>query len=131
MKTNKLFTINLVTPKTSDKESSEMIKCRKNISDVMEKYSDVLGRIKEEMNAYNRLVTLQNPPLYFSYIPSNRNDGKYNLTVKTFFPLPNGKKKEIRLYMGTREQYPNHKLEYVKQLGKTMMKQHLKEKYEI
>lgn len=62
------------------------------------------------MVKYQQAFTLEYPPVYLAMLKDSRpgSDSHY-LTAKTFWPQIGGKKKEIRIYMGTEEKYKNYK----------------------
>ncbi|NQW78912.1 MAG: hypothetical protein HQ449_06310 [Chitinophagaceae bacterium] len=112
-------------------ETPEMIEARKEVLAVLDKNMSEMLEIEEKMIKYMQLHTLENPPVYLAKITDKRNteNETTTLTAKTFWPLMNGKRKEIRIYMGKSYDYPDHKLGFVKIIAKQKMKEHLLERY--
>jgi len=112
-------------------ETPEMKDARKEVLVVLEKNKKEMLEIEEKMIKYMQLQTLENPPVYLSRIRDSRNAENISttLTAKTFWPLMNGQRKEIRIYIGKQSEYPEYKLEYVRILAKQKMKEHLLERY--
>ena len=52
---------------------------------------------------------VKDPPVYMTILKDTRSDveERYYLTAKTMFPVGINKTKEIRLYVGTLEEFPN------------------------
>ena len=50
---------------------------------------------------------IRNPSVYLSMNKDTRNENRRYLTAKTLFPVGINKVKEIRIYVGTIDEYPN------------------------
>ena len=79
------------------------------------------------MVLYNQIYTAESPSVYLAYVKDAKTDLEY-LTAKTFWPLMDGKKKEIRIYIGSKKDFPDHKNLKVQMMAKQKMKEHLKAK---
>ncbi len=112
-------------------ENAEMKEARKEVLEILEKNKIQVMQIEEKMVKYMQLHTLENPPVYLAKIRDTRNSENEttSLTAKTFWPMMHGQKKEIRIYIGKGDEYPDHKLGYVRILAKQKMKEHLLERY--
>jgi hypothetical protein len=72
---------------------------------------------------------IKNPPIYMTLLKDTRSDIeiKYSLTAKTFFPISINKTKEIRIYVGRLDEYPNGTKDVRgKVLGRKLMIERLK-----
>lgn len=90
------------------RESNERKKIRAEILKTMIDNKEALESIEAVMVRYMRQYSLENPPVYLAYLTDSRNndDEAKNLTAKTFWPMMGGKKKEIRIYIGKKKDYP-------------------------
>ena len=97
----------------------------------MEKNKAVMLELEQKMVKYQQLYTLENPSVYLATIKDSRNaEAPTNsLTAKTFWPMMNGRRKEIRIYIGKESEYPDHKKIHVRILAKQKMKETLLERY--
>ena len=86
----------------------------------IKKYTDDL--IKEMQDE-----TKRNPKVYLAYLKDTRSDVtiKRNLTAKTVYPTGINKHKEIRIYIGREDEYPNIN-QMVKDIAKTKLIERLK-----
>ena len=100
---------------------------RNKVLAVLEKNKDAVKEIELAMVVYNQLYTAESPSVYLAYIKDAKTDLEY-LTAKTFWPLMDGKKKEIRIYIGSKKDFPEHKNVKVQLFAKQKMKEHLKAK---
>ena len=50
---------------------------------------------------------IKNPKVYLSMNKDVRQENRRYLTAKTFYPITINKVKEIRVYVGTSDEYPN------------------------
>ena len=114
-----------------DPETAEMKMVRDDIITTMEKNKAILLELEQKMVKYQQLYTLENPSVYLATIKDSRNaEAPTNsLTAKTFWPMMNGSRKEIRIYIGKESEYPDHKKIHVKILSKQKMKETLLERY--
>jgi len=114
-----------------DPETAEMKMVRDDIITTMEKNKAILLELEQKMVKYQQLYTLENPSVYLATIKDSRNaEAPTNsLTAKTFWPMMNGSRKEIRIYIGKESEYPDHKKIQVKILSKQKMKETLLERY--
>ena len=114
-----------------DPETAEMKMVRDDIITTMEKNKAILLELEQKMVKYQQLYTLENPSVYLATIKDSRNaEAPTNsLTAKTFWPMMNGNRKEIRIYIGKESEYPDHKKIHVKILSKQKMKETLLERY--
>lgn len=112
-------------------ETDEMKAARKEIQSSLEKHKQSILEVEEKMVKYGQLDTLKDPPIYLAMIRDTRNKEAETLTLtaKTFWPLMNGKRKEIRIYIGKESEYPDYKKDYVAKIAKQKMKDHLLERY--
>ena len=115
----------------NDPETAEMKMVRDDIITTMEKNKAILLELEQKMVKYQQLYTLENPSVYLATIKDSRNaEAPTNsLTAKTFWPMMNGSRKEIRIYIGKESEYPDHKKIHVKILSKQKMKETLLERY--
>ena len=118
-------------PWAEDPETAEMKMVRDDIITTMEKNKAVMLELEQKMVKYQQLYTLENPSVYLATIKDSRNaEAPTNsLTAKTFWPMMNGSRKEIRIYIGKESEYPDHKKIQVKILSKQKMKETLLERY--
>ena len=114
-----------------DPETAEMKMVRDDIITTMEKNKAVMLELEQKMVKYQQLYTLENPSVYLATIKDSRNaEAPTNsLTAKTFWPMMNGRRKEIRIYIGKESEYPDHKKIHVRILAKQKMKETLLERY--
>lgn len=114
-----------------DPETAEMKMVRDDIITTMEKNKAILLELEQKMVKYQQLYTLENPSVYLATIKDSRNaeSPTNSLTAKTFWPMMNGSRKEIRIYIGKESEYPDHKKIHVKILSKQKMKETLLERY--
>lgn len=112
-------------------ESSEMKQVRKQILSSLAKNQEVIEGIEAEMVKYMQLYVMENPPVYLAMLKDSRPnaEGSY-LTAKTFWPLLGGNRKEIRIYIGTKEEFPEFKSQRVKSIAEQKMKEALRKRYE-
>ncbi|WP_374450367.1 hypothetical protein [Cloacibacterium normanense] len=91
-------------------ETPQMKELRGEILDSLENSKKIIEEIEAKMVKYQQAFTLEYPPVYLAMLKDSRpgSDSHY-LTAKTFWPQIGGKKKEIRIYMGTEEKYKNYK----------------------
>ncbi|MEN9446184.1 MAG: hypothetical protein RL728_696 [Bacteroidota bacterium] len=118
-------------PWAEDPETAEMKMVRDDIITTMEKNKAVMLELEQKMVKYQQLYTLENPSVYLATIKDSRNaEAPTNsLTAKTFWPMMNGRRKEIRIYIGKESEYPDHKKIHVRILAKQKMKETLLERY--
>jgi hypothetical protein len=91
-------------------ENSKMRSLRKQVVATLEKYETELKEVEASMLEYVQEYTLEYPPVYMALIADTRNDSANSyLTAKTFWPLMNGMRKEIRIYIGTEMEYADFK----------------------
>lgn len=71
---------------------------------------------------------IKNPSVYLSMNKDTRNENRRYLTAKTLFPIGVNKVKELRVYVGTIDEYPNgSKDEQGKIVGKRKLIEKLNE----
>ena len=70
---------------------------------------------KDLFTEYDRLVTeyeqaavMLNPTVYISRTRDMKNKDITYFKAKTFYPYPNGKKKEVKIHLGRAEKYDNN-----------------------
>ena len=119
-------------PWAEDPETAEMKMVRDDIITTMEKNKAVMLELEQKMVKYQQLYTLENPSVYLATIKDSRNaEAPTNsLTAKTFWPMMNGRRKEIRIYIGTKEEFPEFKSQRVKSIAEQKMKEALRKRYE-
>jgi hypothetical protein len=100
---------------------------RVNVLEILEKNKDAVKEIEMAMVLYNQYYTAESPSVYLAYVKDSKTDLEY-LTAKTFWPLMDGKKKEVRIYIGSKKEYPDHKNVNVRFFAKQKMREHLKSK---
>lgn len=90
-------------------ETPKMKEIRQRILQTLEKNRQQIEEIEQLMVDYEREYTLEQPPVYLTMVKDQRGSDSTYLYVKTFWPEMGGKRKEIRKYIGTKENFPNHK----------------------
>jgi hypothetical protein len=100
---------------------------RSKVLSILEKNSEAVKEIELAMVLYNQIYTAESPSVYLAYVKDAKTDLEY-LTAKTFWPLMDGNKKEIRIYIGSKKDFPDHKNLNVRFLAKQKMREHLKSK---
>ncbi len=117
--------------KTKQLETPEMKEMRKEIILSLEKSREVIEGVEAKMVKYQQAFTLEYPPVYLAMLKDSRpNSESYYLTAKTFWPMVGGKKKEIRIYMGTKEKYPKYKTPLVMLEARNKIRETLKDRIE-
>lgn len=108
-------------------ENKQLKEARNKVLEVMEQNKEVVKNIELAMVIYNQLFTAKYPPVYLAYLKDTKTDLEY-LTAKTFWPLMDGKKKEIRIYIGSKKEFPDHNNQKVRWIAAQKMREHLKSK---
>ena len=109
------------------KETPLLKETRSKVLGILEKNNEAVKEIESAMVLYNQIYTAESPSVYLAYVKDAKTDLDY-LTAKTFWPLMDGKKKEIRIYIGSKKDFPDHKNFKVQMMAKQKMKEHLKAK---
>jgi len=114
-------------PHANISENKQLKEARYKVLEILEKNKDVVKNIELAMVIYNQLYTAESPSIYLAYLKDAKTDLEY-LTAKTFWPMIDGKKKEIRIYIGSKKEFPDHKNTKVRWLAVQKMREHLKSK---
>jgi len=114
-------------PYANMSENMQLKEARHNVLEILEKNKDVVKNIELAMVIYNQLYTAESPSIYLAYLKDAKTDLEY-LTAKTFWPMMDGKKKEIRIYIGSKKEFPDHKNGKVRWIAVQKMREHLKSK---
>lgn len=118
-------------------ETDEMKEKRMSVLETLKKYKKEIIEIEEKMVQYLQLDIIREPSVYIAVLKDTRNPEYENITAKTFWPIVGGGKKEIRIYIGRASDFPHiersnlSSCEEIKNKAVLMMKNHLKENYEL
>ncbi len=108
-------------------ENMHLKESRYKVLEILEQNKDAVKKIELAMVIYNQLYTAEFPLIYLAYLKDAKTDLEY-LTAKTFWPMMNGKKKEIRIYIGSKKEFPDHKSSKVRRFALQKMREHLNSK---
>lgn len=100
---------------------------RNNVLEVLKKNRNAVREIEMAMLIYSQIYTAESPSVYLAYVKDAKTELEY-LTAKTFWPLMDGKRKEIRIYIGSKKEFPDHKNPKVRWIAAQKMREHLKSK---
>lgn len=117
----------LSQPMESLSETPFLNDTRMKVLNLLEKHKKAVEEIELAMVIYSQIYTSQSPSVYLAYLKDSKTALEY-LTAKTFLPMMSGKKKEIRIYIGSKLEFPDHTDVKVKQFARKKMRDHLKSK---
>ncbi len=94
-------------PALSDKGLSRpLIEERLRILNVLNKHKEALSEIEDAILDLIQKSIRMNPPVYIAKTKDPKTDKVY-FNAKTFIPLKGGKKKEVKVYLGSAALYNN------------------------
>jgi hypothetical protein len=94
-------------PALSDKGISRpLLEERRRILDVLTKHKDALSEIEDAILDLIQKSVRMNPPVYIAKTKDPKTEKVY-FNAKTFIPLKGGKKKEVKVYLGSASLYGN------------------------
>ena len=79
---------------------------KQNVLDTLDKYKFAIEEIEAAMLELVQHQTIKNPKVYVARSRDVKTDIEY-LLAKTFFPLKDGRRKEVKIYLGKAEFYNN------------------------
>jgi len=90
--------------KKTKHETLEMKTKRLEVLKLIEKQKQVLLEIESGSLNFAQELIIQNPPVYVARTKETKTHIEY-FTAKTFWPLPDGERKEIKVYVGKADDY--------------------------
>lgn len=101
------------------------------MQELMIKHKDALDEISNAILEFQQLSVIENPVVYVARTKDIKT-GKEYFTAKTSWPLKDGKKKEIKIYLGKASEFDGNTLSVeAKELAKTKMKKTLSRRKQL
>lgn len=94
------------TKLTGISDSQEILKIRQEVVNAIKKNKMALDEIQNAILKFEQSLVLFQPQIYVARTKDIKTEIEY-FTAKTFWPLPDGKKKEVKIYLGKAEEFNN------------------------
>jgi len=93
----------------STEHCNELTEKRQRILDTLDKHKEIINHIDQLITDFEQQKVRMNPTVYISKARTPLNKDITYFYAKTFYPFPNGKRKEVKIYLGRAEKFNNDK----------------------